>query len=179
MRGRSALTILVLLAAAISLGACGAEEEEKTGLIEGEPVELGELRWNVLFSRFLNPNDAEDQGYLDDQRPPPGDASYLGVFVSVENEDDESGQPLPDELIVEDTEGNEYRSLESESPYALRVGTEIAAGDEVPALDSTAQVGPVQGAMVLFLIPDQAFEDRPLELVIPGHNGPATVELDL
>jgi hypothetical protein len=179
MRRRPVFPILVLLAAAVTVGACGGEEEKKTGLIEGEPVELGELRWNVLFSRFLNPNDAEDRAYLLDQPPPPRDASYLGVFVEVENEDDEGGHELPAELVVEDTVGNEYKSLESESPYALRAGSTVAAGDEVPALDSTPQVGPIQGAMILFLIPDEAFENRPLELTIPGDDGPATVELDL
>jgi hypothetical protein len=179
MRRRPVLPLLVMLAAAVTLWACGGEEEKKTGLIEGEPVELGELRWNVLFSRFLNPNDAEDRAYLEDKPPPPPDSSYLGVFVSVENEDDERGQKLPAELVVEDTDGNEYKSLESESPYALRTASTVAAGDEVPALDSTPQVGPIQGAMILFLIPDEAFENRPLELTIPGHDGPATVELDL
>jgi hypothetical protein len=179
MRGRLVFPLLVMLVAAIALGACGGEEEEKIGLEEGVPVELGELRWNVLFSRFLNPNDAEDRTYLLDQPRPPSDAAYMGVFVEVENEDDESGHPLPEELIVEDTEGNEFRHLESESPYALRIGTEIAAGDEAPALDSTPEVGPIQGAMILFLIPDVAFENRPLELTIPGQDGPATVELDL
>jgi hypothetical protein len=179
MRGRPALIILVLLAAAIALAACGGEEEHKTGLIEGEPVELGELRWNVQLTRPLNPNDVEDREYLEGQSPPPADAFYVGVFVAVENEDEESAHPLPEELTVEETTGEEYESLESESPYALRVGTEIAAGDEVPALDSTAQVGPTQGALVLFLVPDEAFENRPLELVIPGQDGPARVELDL
>ena len=47
------------------------------------------------------------------------------------------------------------------------------------AKSSASGQGPIQGSLVLFLIPDDASENRPLELVIPGDGGPATVELDL
>jgi hypothetical protein len=179
MRRRPLLVALALLVAALSIAACGAEEEEKEGLFEGEPVELGELRWNVLFSRFLNPHDVEDREYLVGQPAPPPDAAYLGVFVQVENEDDDNPQSLPESLEVEDTEHQLFESIESESPYALHLGTEVDAGDEIPALDSVPQVGPIQGSVVLFLIPDDASENRPFEMTIPGQDGPATVELDL
>jgi hypothetical protein len=176
---RSIAPALALLLAATLLGACGADEEEKEGLFEGEPVELGSLEWNVLFSRRLNPSDIEDREYLEGQQPPGADSTYLGIFVQVENLNEDEAQSLPLELTIIDTEGEEYTSIESESPYALHLDTPIPAGDEVPALDSTPQVGPIQGSMVLFLVPDQAFENRPLELEIPGQDGPATVELDL
>lgn len=179
MGRRTILATLVLALLVLPLAACGSSEEEKEGIFEGEPVELGELRWNVLFSRFLNPYDVEDREYLKGQPPPGPDAAYLGVFVQVSNEDEDNPQPLPEALQIEDTVGEEYDSLETESPYALHLGTEIGAGDEVPALDSTPQVGPIQGSVVLFLIPDQAAEDRPLEMIISGQGGPATVELDL
>jgi hypothetical protein len=173
------LAALALLLAALSVAACGVDEEEKTGLFEGEPVELGELRWNVLFTRFLNPHDIQDREYLVGQPLPPADASYMGVFVEIENEDDDNAQLLPESLEVEDTEHEVYESLESESPYALHLGEQVDAGGEIPALDSTPQVGTIQGSMVLFLIPDEATENRPFEITIPGQDGPATIELDL
>jgi len=178
-RRRTIIPALALLVAAVAIGACGASEEHKEGLLEGEPVELGELRWNVLFSRFLNPDDIEDRDYLVGQPPPPADATYFGVFVQIDNEDEDNPQPLPAELTVEDTAHDEYTSIESESSYALHLGTEIDAGAEVPALDSTPQAGQTQGSVVLFLIPDEAAEERPLELIIPGQDGPATYELDI
>jgi hypothetical protein len=171
------LAALLLSATALVAG-CG-EEHETQDLFEGEPVELGELQWNVLFSRFLNPYDVQDEAYLVGQPEPPEDATYLGVFVQVVNKDEDNPHPLPSTLTVEDTEHNVYESIPSESPYALHLGTEVDPDDQLPALDSTAQSGPVQGSLVLFLIPDDSSEDRPLVLSIPGDGGPATYELDL
>ena len=47
------------------LSACGYSSDSKE-VVEGEPVKLGELQYNVIFSRFLNPNDTEDAAYLDE-----------------------------------------------------------------------------------------------------------------
>jgi hypothetical protein len=177
---RSTAVLLAALTASLALlvlAACG--EEEKEGIVEGEPVELGALEWNVLFSRFLNPNDVEDREYLVGMPEPPADAAYLGIFVELANEDEDEAQPIPETLEVEDTDGNVYDSIPSESLYALRLGTDVGPEEELPTLDSTAQAGPIKGSMILFLIPDAATENRPLELVIPGQDGPATVELDI
>lgn len=177
-RSTACLLAAFLLSAVALLASCG-EENETQDLFEGEPVELGELQWNVLFSRFLNPYDVEDEAYLVGQPPPPADAAYLGVFVQVINKDKDNPQPLPEQLTVEDTEHNVFDSIESESLYALHLGTEVDPEDQLPALDSSPQSGPIQGSLVLFLIPDDASEDRPFVLSIPGDGGPATVELDL
>jgi hypothetical protein len=179
LRRKSTLCLLASLVLAVSaLTACG-ESNEKEGLMEGEPVELGPLQWNVVFSRFLNPSDPEDRSFLVGQPPPPADATYLGIFVQILNKDKESAESIPSSLKIVDTENNSYQSLPSDSEYALDLGGEIPAEDQVPSLDATAQVGPIKGSLVLFLIPDKAAEDRPLELVIPGEDGPATVDLDL
>jgi hypothetical protein len=179
LRRRSTVCLLAsLVLAASALAGCG-ESNEKEGLMEGEPVELGPLQWNVTFSRFLNPDDEEDRAYLVGQQPPPADATYLGIFVEIINKDKEGPQRLPSTMTIEDTEHTSFESLPSESLYALDLGGEVPAEERVPPLDSTAQVGPIKGSMVLFLIPDKAAEDRPLELVIPGEDGPATVDLDL
>jgi hypothetical protein len=168
----------LVLSTVVASAGCGAENETQD-IFEGEPVELGELQWNVVYSRFLNPYDTEDRSYLVGQPKPPADATYLGIFVSVENKDKDNPQPLPSNLTIEDTQHEEFEAIPSDSDYALDLGSDIGPEDEAPALDSTARVGPVQGSLVLFLIPDDASENRPLELVIPGQGGPATVELDL
>lgn len=177
LRALSAAVLAVALSLAIA--ACGSHSEEKTGLIEGEPVTLGDLQYNVVFSRFLNPHDTEDRDYLVGQAPPPADGAYLGVFVQISNESHDRRQSIPDEFKVIDTEEQEYTSLASDSLYALPLGGSIGPEDLAPALDSTAQVGPIGASLVLFEIPDAAAENRPLQFVIPGTDGPASVDLDI
>src|SRR6185312_654277 len=48
------LAALALAALVVGVSACGYSSDEKH-VTEGEPVELGELSFNVTFSRYLNP----------------------------------------------------------------------------------------------------------------------------
>lgn len=172
------LAALALAALVVGLAACGYESEE-TEVAEGEPVELGELQFNVTFSRFLNPADNEDSAYLVGQSPPPDGASYFGVFFEVQNESSEP-HSLPTEMHISDADGEEYEPVESESLYALEFGGEVEPEEQVPVLDSTAQLGAIEGALVVFLLPDEASEARPLILHIPGPDDEeAEVTLDL
>lgn len=172
------LAAAVALAACLALAACGVEES-KTDIREGQPVELGDLEYNVLFARFLNPDDVEDREYLVGQPAPEPDQIYLGVFVQILNKGKESAQTIPADWTLVDSQENEYFPLPSESTYALRLGDSVGPEDEVPAIDSTPEVGPIEGSMVLFSITDETTEARPLELQIPGEDGPAIVELDI
>lgn len=173
----SLLAAALAVAAMPLLAACG-EEEEETHVIEGEPVELGDLSYNVGFTRFLNPDDPEDAEYLVGQPEPPQDEQYLGVFMTIDNDGDATAQ-LPPHFEVTDTTHTVYESLESESPFALELGGELEAGEEAPAPDTTAANGPIKGSLVLFLVPDAVSENRPLELEIPSSEGDGTVELDI
>ena len=177
-RGIRLLLSAALALAVIGLGACGSEEN-KSDIVEGEPVELGQLEYNVLFSRFLNPHDEEDRTYLEGLPPPPPDQLYLGVFTQVENHDGDNPQPLPDTFTVVDTGENEFDAIPSKSLYALELGAEVPPGEELPVADSVPAVGPIEGSMILFMIPDGSTENRPLTLVIEGEDGPAEVELDI
>lgn len=176
-------TILTLLAAlalgvcALGVSACGYESDEKE-VVEGEPVTLGEVKYNVVFSRFLNPNDTEDSAYLVGQPPPPKGSSYFGVFFEIQNEHEEP-QPLPDSFTIHDAEHTAYESLESESLYAFPLGGEVEAEEQIPVLDSTAFQGPIEGSVVLFLLPDSVSSNRPLVLEIEGPDGPGEVMIDL
>jgi hypothetical protein len=171
------LAVLVLLAVAFGASACGYSSDSKE-VVEGEPVELGELHYNVVFSRFLNPNDNEDSAYLVGQPQAPPGTSYFGVFFEIQNESDEP-QTLPAKLTITDTEHQVFEAVPSESLYALPLGGEVEAEEQIPVLDSTAQQGPLEGSLAIFLLPDSASEDRPLILGIPGPEGPAEVTLDL
>jgi hypothetical protein len=161
------------------LAGCGASDDS-TKVAEGEPLTLGQLEYNVVISRFLNPDDTEDAGYLVKEPPLQGDQLYLGVFMQVANNSDSSaGLPLSFKVI--DTQGQKYEPIASSSPYALPLGHKIGPGTAYPVPDSTAAVGPIEGSMVLFRIKQASTEDRPLELEIPssasGETG--TVELDI
>jgi hypothetical protein len=171
---------LALAAAATvaAMPAAGCGEEEELNVVEGEPLELGELRYNVQITRFLNPRDPEDVAYLEGQRDPAEDESYLGVFMTVENEGEETVE-VASAFDVVDTRGEEFESLESESPYALEPGAPLGPDEELPAPDTPAASGPIKGAMLLFLLDPGAAENRPLELEIPSPAGDGTVELDI
>lgn len=173
----SLLTALALAATALALTACGYSSDSKD-VAEGEPVKLGELQYNVVFSRFLNPNDNEDSAYLVGQAPPPQGHSYFGVFLEVQNESEEP-QTLADSFTITDAGHQTFEAIPSESLYALPFGGEVESQEQIPVLDSTPQQGPIEGSLVLFELPASASENRPLTLSIPGADGPAAVTLDL
>jgi len=177
---RNALPLLVVLALAIAafgVSACGSSEHH-TDVVEGQPATLGELKYNVIFSRFLNPSDNEDSAYLVGQKAAPAGSAYFGVFLEVQNESEET-HTLPESLKITDADGEEFEALESESLYAMPFGGEVEPQEQIPVLDSTAEQGSIEGSLVLFLLPDSASQNRPLVMEIPGEDGPAEVTLDL
>jgi hypothetical protein len=172
------LAALALAALVVGISACGYSSDEKQ-VAEGEPVKLGELSFNVSFSRYLNPNDNEDAAYLVGQKPVPEGSNYFGVFFEIQNESDDP-QTLPSTLTITDADKKTYDVLPSESLYALEFGGEVEPREQIPVLDSTPQQGPIEGSVAVFLLPEEVSANRPLTLHIPGANGEsAEVELDL
>lgn len=172
------LAALALAVLALGVTACGYSSDSKD-VVEGEPVELGELQFNVTFSRFLNPNDSEDSAYLVGQPAPPEGHSYFGVFFEVQNESDEP-QTLPDTLTITDAGNQTYDVVPSESLYALPFGGEVEPEEQIPVLDSPPEQGPIEGSVAIFLLPAAASDSRPLTLHIPGATGEdGEVTLDL
>jgi hypothetical protein len=172
------LAMLVLAAVVVSITACGYESTE-TDVVEGEPVKLGDIHYNVIFSRYLNPNDTEDSAYLVGQAPPEPETTYFGVFFEVQNETEET-KPLPDKFTIEDSDHEVFESLASESLYAFPMGGEVEEHEQIPVLDSTPEQGPIEGSVVLFLLPDDASQNRPLVLEIhspDGETGKVTLDL--
>jgi hypothetical protein len=180
-RGRKGALALALSLAVVLVGAAGCGEEEEKEVVEGEPLELTDLRFNVQITRFLNPSDREDGDYLEGQQvPPPDGQDYLGVFIEIDNEGSEAARlPTAADLSVVDTTGEAYEALDSESPFALDLGGNIDAHSEVPAPDTPASSGPTQGSVVLFLVPSNIGENRPLELEVGYRGEDGTIELDI
>lgn len=169
---------LAFAALVVGVSACGYSSDSKQ-TVEGEPLELGELKYNVTFSRYLNPNDTEDAAYLVGQPEPPESETYFGVFFEVQNESDEP-QTLPATLTITDADDQTYEVLESESIFALPFGGEVEPEEQIPVLDSPAQQGPIEGSVAIFLLPEEASANRPLTLHIEnpeGEKGEVTLDL--
>jgi hypothetical protein len=182
--GRLAL-LTVAAAAALGLAACGGSGGEEHGgeeiVVEGEPFEAGPLRYNVLFTRPLNKYDVEDREYLVGQPDAGPDQIYLGVFVQIQNTDEEKAHRIPETFELVDTSGRRFDNLETRSIYRLKTGSMLGPGKDEPAIDSTPQVGPIQAAMLLYKVDDETLELRPVELEIPGEEEGEVIraELDL
>jgi hypothetical protein len=176
-----ALAALATTALALAVSACAEEEFADTHVVEGEPIELGDLRFNVQLTRFLNPNDKEDGEYLQgEQVPPPLGKSYLGVFMEAKNEgDNDVTLPSAPEMEVIDTTGATYNPVETDNIFGFPFGATLTPDEKVPQPDSAAAQGPINGAIAIFIVDQSVNENRPLELEITADGVKGTVELDL
>jgi len=171
------LAALALVALALGVTACGWTNESNEAA-EGEPVHLDGLKYNVIFSRYLNRNDNEDAAYLEGQPPPKNGSSYFGVFLEVQNKTEED-KTLSSEFSIKDVEGQKFTAIPSKSLYAFPAGGKVEPQEPIPAPDSTPQSGPIEGSLVLFELPAKVSENRPLKLFIGAPEGPAEITLDL
>jgi hypothetical protein len=181
MRSRIAALALCLLTAVViagTLSACGSNGSDDPLVTEGEPISIAGLEYNVGLTRFLNPNDTEDAEYLVGMPPAPVGKEYLGVFMVITNPSSDT-RPSASDYVVNDTLGNEYDFIKSESPYALDVGSDVPAKGQLPLVDSTPGTGPNEGSLVLFLVSDSVSDNRPLEMNIQTFGGDGKVTLDI
>jgi hypothetical protein len=178
-RGHTSLAAAVCVALVAGAAACG--EEETSHVVEGEPIELGDLRINVQLTRFLNATDREDREYLVGERvPPPPGEEYLAVFMSIENESDDPVElPEAEGFKVLDSTGAEFEPLEVDSVFALPLGEEVPGNGDIPEPDTAARSGPIQGSIVLFAVSENVSENRPLELELDAGGDQGTVVLDI
>jgi len=172
------LAALALSVLSLTVTACGYSSDSKD-VVEGEVVELGELKYQVIFSRFLNPNDTEDSAYLVGQKAPKDGSTYFGVFLEVQNKSEET-QELASSFEISDSDDQKFDSIPSERLYAFPMGSEVESQEPIPGPDSTPQQGPIEGSLVLFELPASASENRPLTLHIAApEDEAAEVTLDL
>jgi hypothetical protein len=175
-----------VVASAVPLAACGAEEAVHTGHSEGVYVTAGELKYQVQISRVLNPSDFEDRDYFTGiasyDRTLTADDQWFGIFLRAFNHTDKP-QRTADHLVIEDTTGAKFEPVRVD-PNVNRVAWRsvvVKGGDQVPVPGSLARENDTQGGLVLFKIPEPAFANRPLELHIESPTGgqDAIVELDI
>jgi hypothetical protein len=172
-------SIACVLALAGLLSACGEEEpgvDEPAR--EGLALELGGIEYNVFITRQLNPEITPDEAYVT-QGAPPGETLY-GVFIQACNNSDDSHETAS-QFIVRDNQENTFEpeELPADNPFAYEART-LAPEECIPEAGSVTQLGPTDGAMLLFQLPLQTTENRPLELEIEGPEGESLMfELDI
>jgi hypothetical protein len=171
-----------LLLAVLSLAACGAPEEHvEEPLREGLNIPLAGLTYNVFITRQLNLRDPEDRDYYRGPEAPPNKAHYA-IFLQACNDGDGPAEAAREFKIL-DSQGAEFSPLplEKDNIFAYRP-ISLPPQECIPNRLSTAAQAPAGGAVLMFLLPLAATENRPLELEIEppsGRGEPARVELDI
>jgi predicted small secreted protein len=174
-----------LLAGLAALTGCNNTREHKAGR-EGLPKDIGHVEYNVFITRELNLRDVEDSGYYKGPEAPPGFALY-GVFLQACNT--ASAGPhwtAASRFQIEDTQGNIFKPLPlpPDNLWAYRA-TSLKHGACIPTLGSLASSGPTSGSLLIFKLPIQTLENRPLDLRITspadaaGTRESGLIELDI
>jgi hypothetical protein len=180
------LFALLAVLCTLLLGACGDSHTTVTeGTYAGESganapyLNVGPLIYEVQLSRELNPYDTEDSAYLQgltaaQAQLHPGE-EWFGVFMQVYN-NTSSAHPLAtlQSMTITDTQGLSYRplALPAANDFAYPTGS-ISAKSRVPAPNTVASFGPIQGALLLYKIKLISLDNRPLKLHIVDPLDPA------
>jgi hypothetical protein len=173
------LACLLVVVACVGLAACGDEEpgvDEPAR--EGLALELDGVDYNVFITRQLNPRVAPDEAYVTDEAP--RGETFYGVFIQVCNHSDEAHETISN-FLVKDNQDNEFEpeELPEDNPFAYSPRT-LDPDECIPEAGSVAQLGPTAGSLLLFQLPLETTENRPLELELEGESGETlTFELDI
>jgi hypothetical protein len=148
---------------------------------EGLAFPVGNVDYNVFITRELNLRINEDKAYYQGPQPRRGELLY-GVFLQACNHT-KRPQQSADTFFITDNQGNRFdpTDLPKTNPFSYQPRT-LKPGICIPETGSVAQLGPTAGAMLLFRLPLQNTENRPLELHIETPSGATPgkrVELDL
>ena len=177
----------LLLVSSVLLSACGNTKKQGVDepAREGLALPLDGLDYNVFITRELNLRIPPDKAYYKGPEPGKGETLY-GVFLQVCNRGDKPRQSAR-EFTVTDNQGDKFKPtpLPSDDAFAYQPQL-LGAGQCIPQAGSVAQLGPTDGALLLFKFPVSVTENRPLDLEIDGPSGPVgpkrnklTFELDL
>jgi hypothetical protein len=182
LRRLSSATFLCILALfGVLLTGCGDNPRENDASREGLPERIGGIDYNVYITRELNLRDVEDSGYYKGPEAPPGFALY-GVFMTACNPEEDAASPnvpAADDFTVIDTQGNRFKPLPVEAnnifAYQAVPLKHLAC---IPKSGSLASSGPTNGALLIFKLPLETLENRPLDLEIVSPPDPKTGDRD-
>ena len=183
----AAIACAVIALAAVAATGCGKRELETPR--EGQGVKVAGVTYNVYITRQLNPHDAEDSAYTAGQNADQAGYYFYGVFLTACNPNEDVNAPhwlAASRFEIEDTQGNTFTPVpqpaDSVWAYKARALKQNAC---IPKQGSLASSGPTNGSLLVFKLPLQALENRPLDLIItspPDPNGErdeGRIELDV
>ncbi len=168
-----------LLGLSVGVSACGDDEpgvDEPAR--EGLALELDGVDYNVFITRQLNIKIPPDNAYYKGPDAPTGQTLY-GVFLQACNKGKEPRRTT-DRFAIVDNQGNriEPRKLAPDNPFAYE-SRRLDPEQCIPRAGSVAQLGPTAGSMLLFQLPLQVTENRPLELEIEGATSAKKIRVEL
>ncbi len=178
---------MLLCAAVLLVSGCGDKQSTVTEAeTEGVTVDVGGLKYQVQVSRFLNPSDIEDSYYLrglseTTDLDPGKDAVWFAIFMRVKNESGDTLTPTAN-FTISDTQDNKFQPvpIDGKQNPLIYAPRPIPHAGVLPDPNEPAGSGPIQGSLILFRIPTDSLQNRPLVLHIEGSgNEEATVDLDL
>ena len=163
-------TCLTAAVAVLALAGCGHPSEEaglKEPAREGLAIPIAGAEYNVFITRQLNLAEVPDNALY--KGPAPGkDQTLYGVFIQVCNREDKPAKTAEHFRIV-DAQKNEFEPIElpEDNDFAYHA-KELGPDECIPEVGSVAQQGPTAGSMLLFKLPLDVTENRPLELEVEG-----------
>jgi hypothetical protein len=168
---RRLLLLLCLAVLGAGAAACG-NADVKLGVeepaVEGLALGLEGIDYNVFITRELNTRITPDKAYVPAGTEPKKGETLYGVFLQACNHSGDPHQTV-DRFKIVDNQGNEFEpeALPEDNQFAYHPA-ELLSQECIPKTGSVAQLGPSAGAMLLFRLPLQNTEYRPLELEIQG-----------
>jgi hypothetical protein len=177
------LAALVIAALAVAGCGSGGTSIKTTAETEGIYLDLGDMKYQIQMSRYLNPSDVEDRAYLlglPTGVEPTGKEVWFGIWMRVQNETDRT-LPAATQYEIHDTQENVYRPvpLDPKANAFAYQGGDVEPKGLLPAPDSAAGAGPIQGSLVLFKVRVDSLQNRPLELKITQGGDTDTAAIDV
>jgi hypothetical protein len=165
------------------LSGCGDNPRENDASREGLPERVGGIDYNVYITRELNLRDVEDLGYYSGPEAPPGFALY-GVFLTACNPEEAANSPLvppATNFTVVDTQGNRFKPVFMPRSNIFAYTSQARPLKHlacIPKAGSLASSGPTNGSLLIFRLPLDTLENRPLDLEIVSPPNPKSGEVE-
>lgn len=167
------------LAAPLGLASCGNSKEPgiDAPAREGLAIEMEGVDYTIFITRELNSRITPDSAYVSTEAPP-GSALY-GVFLRACNVSKDR-RTTAGQFTVRDNQNNTFRpkTVPADNPFAYTPRT-LNPQECIPEAGSVAQLGPTAGSMLLFELPLDNTENRPLELEVELNGQKRTFTLDI
>jgi hypothetical protein len=187
-RFRTAAAIATAGALALLGTGCGNKHHTITeAKTEGIWVDVGALNYQVQGSRQVTPAMVPDNSYLLGLPvgilPASATETWFAVFMRIENHSGKA-HPTAREFEIVDTEDRVFKPLELDvksNPFAYQPQV-LQADHRIPRPDSAQDFDSAAGALLLFKLPLDSYQNRPLELRIKSADvapREATIDLDV